>query len=828
MDLNPTLFPLSTPRVFFVLLLVIGCLMLPWAFEPQPSEAKSGVQLKPATKDLSGLQLSFVPNRGQHPAEISFVSQAVGQDIFFSRDEVIFSLKKSDPQKSDTDARETGPRRRGKRVENYKEHLVRLKLQGSSNRSTVEPEGEAVGKFNLLKGNDPDRWIRNLPTFERLRYGNVYDGVDLIFYGNQGKLQYDFVVAPRADPRKIKFRLAGSSNLLIEPDGDLKVETPAGDIELSRPFAYQIDKEGRKQEVPAEFRISGDGMIDFRLGDYDISRVLVIDPILTYSTFLGGSHEDIAYSVKVDAESNVYIAGTTRSVDFPVSASGKRPTEGNSDAFVTKIDPTGSHIIYSTVIGSNDRDEGYGLAIDGAGSAYLVGEARGVNFPQQNSLSYNSGFRKATFNVDDWQGVSGVNAGVEAVAVSGSNSMVAYAAGNGGVHKTIDGGATWRSVNRRLPSNVPLMKGVGVGGTDGNIALAGSGSTVYKTTDGGETWARLSFNFGSDSLRGIAIDKFDPSIAFVWKRQAFYRSTNGGATWNALLYPSGAETVVSHPTLPGVIYAGTTGGLLKSTDYGATWNAILGASAYSISFDHANPSIMYAGGFGVVYKSGPSDTEWAQISPTLRSTPIWAVASDPANPSHVYAAVNFEGIKRTTDGGATWNSFNGGLASGTTVRALARVGGGNTLFAGLAWNAPVGGFVLKLNGEGDDLVYSTIFSEVNVAVAVDAQGRAHVGGFTGWSEMPLVNHLRTHSGRDDGVVAIFSPDGGTLEFTTYIGGSEDDVLNGIALDPAGNIYATGETWSGDFPLVSPFQAVKKGQNDAWVTKISPKGAGFIY
>lgn len=316
------------------------------------------------------------------------------------------------------------------------------RLIGSDKQARIIGEEEKPGKINYLKGNDSRKWKRDVSTFRKIRYLNVYKNIDLLFYGNQRNIQYDFDIHPGGNPDLVRFSFPSAGSVKREPSGDLTIAAKLGKISLSRPYAYQIDESGVRQEIKSDFVISPDRTISFRLGSYDHSKELVIDPVLTYSTLLGGSLEDVGNAIKADSSGNAYVTGSTRSVEFPTSPAGRKPIVGTTDAFVTKLNPLGTDIVYSTVIGSSVDDVGYDIDVDGNGDAYVVGMG-GTNFPQQNALKYYSSLYSSQNNTNNWQGTIGINIPISAIATDPQNPLVAYAGGNGGVYKTTNAGANW-------------------------------------------------------------------------------------------------------------------------------------------------------------------------------------------------------------------------------------------------------------------------------------------------------------------------------------------------------------------------------------------------
>jgi hypothetical protein len=260
-----------------------------------------------------------------------------------------------------------------------------MALKGSRNFDALpSAEDELPGKINYLIGNDPAQWHTGVPTFSKVRYRNVYWGVDLVYYGNQRQLEYDFLVAPGADPQSIRIEFEGVSQLQVTPDGDLVATTSGGAVKLHKPVVYQ-EAEGGRKLVAGSFAVDGGRTVGFRLGTYDRRKPLVIDPVLVFSTFLGGSVGDVANAIATDASGNVYVAGGTQSLDFPVTTGALQGAPKGAStagsAFVSKLNPQGTALIYSTYLGGTGGDAANGLAVDSAGDAYVVGQTGSTDFP---------------------------------------------------------------------------------------------------------------------------------------------------------------------------------------------------------------------------------------------------------------------------------------------------------------------------------------------------------------------------------------------------------------------------------------------------------------
>jgi Beta-propeller repeat len=255
-----------------------------------------------------------------------------------------------------------------------------LTFLGAKPASRVSGVEELPGKSNYFVGSDPTKWRTNVPTFAKVKYEGIYPGVDLLYYGNQQQLEYDFVVAPGADPRRIQFKIRGAKRVRLGADGDLVLRMNENEIRLHRPVVYQ-ERDGLRQRIPGRFTLTRTDQVGFDIGKYDPERPLILDPVLSYSTYLGGSSGDFAFGVAVDSYCNAYVTGIAGQ-NFPTL----NPFQSNvlsQGIFATKLDATGSALIYSTYLGEGASPQR--IAVDSSGDAYVTGST-GDGFPMMNAL----------------------------------------------------------------------------------------------------------------------------------------------------------------------------------------------------------------------------------------------------------------------------------------------------------------------------------------------------------------------------------------------------------------------------------------------------------
>ncbi len=329
------------------------------AFEPSRTTLDSVEQAR-LVADYDRLSLRFEQNLGQLDASVQYVARGLGRTLFLMRDEAAMSLH------GEAAASET---------------LVRMKFEGRSGLPIVRGEDRAETTSRYFIGNDPRRWQPDVPNFSRVRYRNVYAGIDVVYYGNARQLEYDFIVAPEANPQDIDLAFDGVDAIDIDPAGDLVLHTAAGDLRQKNPVAYQtID--GKRRMVATHYVRRSSRNIGIALAPYDHRRTLIVDPVsVFYSTYLGGSGADKVLAIAADGAGNTWLTGLTQSIDFPVANAIEPQKHGASDVFVAKINATGTALVYSTYLGGSNIDAALGIARDAAGNAYVTGYTASPDFP---------------------------------------------------------------------------------------------------------------------------------------------------------------------------------------------------------------------------------------------------------------------------------------------------------------------------------------------------------------------------------------------------------------------------------------------------------------
>ena len=700
------------------------------------------VSREKAAEVYGGLPLGFEANSGQADPQVKYVSHAGGCNLYLTGKEAVVHLRES------TRPHEGKPHSANA---NSQSCMLRMKLVGARDATRIIALDELSGKTNYFIGNDPKKWRTNVPTFSSVKFQNVYPGVDVLYYGTRRELEYDFIVAPGASFKPIGLTFEGARRIRLDASGDLLIETPIGEIRQHKPLIYQ-QATGIKKAISGRYVVRGEREVGFEVGDYDPSRAMVIDPVFVYSTSIGGLDNDSANAVAVDAAGNAYLTGTTASLDFPTV----NPFQRNlalppvfvgvlTDAFVAKLNPSGTALVYSTYLGGVRSDGANGIAVDSEGSAYVTGYSASSDFPTTsdafqtkassfgdafiskltpagNSLAYSTRLGGPPTDT----GFSFVANNGLGIAVDGEGS--AYVTGytfsdsfpvRKAAQAKLDRGfviCCYECFYLRLPGPSPredafvtklnpsgagLVYSTYLGGTGEDegysIALDSSGS-AYVT---GRTCSR---DFTSSLYGGGASDAFvvklNPSgNQFVYSRLLGGTGNdvgNGVAVDTAgNAYITGQTDSASFPTTQGAFQQDLGGSVsYATTDGGGRWNPGTGlpnSSVNVVAIDPLNPSTLYAGLGGRstkargVFKSTDGGNTWR--SSGLAGWNIQAIAIDPKQSSTVYA-----GPHKSTDGGATWNQMNNFAAIGeltidpitpTTIYAI-----GNGIQCGDAFTPP--------------------------------------------------------------------------------------------------------------------------------------------
>src|SRR2546422_760404 len=646
---------------------------------PAPA-TRTSTEIPQATKPqvlaaYGKLPLSFEANDGQADPQVKFLSRGSGYTLFLTSTEAVLTLTKADAyakRRISGEATLSEPEKRAGTV-------LRMKLLGANPAPAVAGVGKLPGKSNYFVGNDPKKWRANVLTYAKVEYRDVYPGVNLVYYGNQRQLEHDFVVSPGADPKAITLAFEGMDGVAIDGLGDLVLRADGGGVRLRKPFVYQ-EQDGQRAVIPTRYVLKAERQVAFEVAAYDATKPLIIDPVLAYSTYLGGSGGDQGFGVAVDAVGNAYVTGFAGSSDFPTTAGAFQTAfgGGEADAFVTKLNPTGSALVYTTYLGGDGFDQGHGIAVDATGNAYVTGQTFSTNFPTTTG-TVQPGF----------SGVSSIIGDAFVTKLNATGSALVYSTYLGGgdddegfgmaVDATGNAYVTGQTLSTNFPTTADTVQPGFAGTIDAfmtKLNPTGSG-LVYSTYLGGD----------SDDLgNGIAVD----------------------ATGNA--YVTGLTFSTNFPTTPGAFQ---TTPKFASDAFVVKLNAAGTALVYSTylggdGFDQGHGIAVDAEG-NAYATGGTSSTNFPTTTGAFRTT--FGGRSD--------AFVT----KLNGDGSAlVYSTYLGGFSS-DRGNAIAVDAAGNAYGAGLTFstNFPTtpgavreafGGtsdaFVTKLNPAGTALDYSAL------------------------------------------------------------------------------------------------------------------------
>ncbi len=535
------------------------------------------------------LALSFEVNQGQTDKRVKFLSRSQGYTVFLTSTEAVLTLAKSGARKSAASYL-SGPKPED--AENI-ETVLRMQLVGANPEPQVAGLEELPGKVNYFIGNDPTKWHANISTYAKVEYKDIYPGIDLIYYGRQRELEYDFLVARGADPKTITLAFEGSEGLQVDARGDLVMHTAQGEIRLHKPVVYQEMNGGRK-EISGGYVLKDKHRVGFQVAAYDGSKSLIIDPVLSYSTYVGGSDTDEGTAVAVDSAGNAYVTGSTLSPNFPTARPLQAAKAGVVDAFVAKLDATGGTLLFSTYLGGAALDQGNAIALDGTGNTYVTGTTGSDDFPTT----------AGAFQIIFAGGINALDAFVTKLSAAGSSLVYStYLGGNlgGGLDAgygiAVDASGNAYVTGQSNSTNFPTTPGAyrptffsGAEAFVTKLTPDGSG-LVYSTYLGG-----ASFDAGN----AIAIDSFGNayvtgttrSLDFPTTAGAFQRTFGGGG------FPGGDAFVTKlNDTGSALVYSSYLGGSMSenlgdftgSIAVDSAGNAYVTGSTASVDFPTARP-----------------------------------------------------------------------------------------------------------------------------------------------------------------------------------------------------------------------------------------------
>ncbi len=689
----------------------------------------------PLSLPHQSLPLNFEWNLGQADSRYRLLAHGKGYDVYLSGQETALHIR-------DAQGRGAG--------------VVRMALANAKPAARLEPLEPRGGRVNYFRGNDPSGWITDVPTFGRVRHTSAYPGIDIEYYGEEGRLENDFVVEPGADPRAIQLEFRGADRIEVDGEGAVVLRVKNEKVVWRKPLVYQRQERGRRR-VEARYRLQADGRVGFEVGVYDRAKPLVIDPVITYATYTGRNGPDAGSRMAVDAAGNTYITGGTNGEYFPRTPGALSTTASSlkGDVVITKLNANGSDLVYSTYIGGGETDLGAGIAVDAAGNVFVAGATNSEDFPV-TSGAFQTNPRR----------------GFASPADPGNCFVVKLnAAGNRMLYGTYLGG-----------SRLDGCLAVAIDAAGNAYVTGGTESTDFPSTE--NAFQRV-FRLGSKDLDLDAfVAKLNPDGSGLVYSTFLGGSGNDGGLAIAV-DASGNAYVTGYTTS----YLGfpVTGGAFQTVHGGS------GGAAAKIPIGDAFVIKLNPAGTGLVYGT---------LLGGNRDDLAFAIAVDKQGSAYVTGSTlspNFP----TTDGAyqRTYKGAGGELdwAAGDAFVARLSPAGDRLVFSTL------------LGGSRD---------ERGAGIAIDERGNAWITGNTLSRDLPVSTDARQrayggesaadsfHTG--DAFLAQIDAAGQALLYSTYLGGAGDDWGTGVAVDSTGGIHVAGSTSSADFPVTAGAYQTKYG------------------
>lgn len=347
-----------------------------------PPGASPSAASQRVSATMMGMPLQFEANHGQVDDQIKFLSRGSGYTLFLTPTESVMVLQQRETKEQGSEQQAHDPLASAEPAP-IKQSVVRMKLEGANPSPAIDGMEQLPGIVNYFIGNDPAKWRTKIPTYAKVQYKEAYPGIDLAYYGNQGKLEYDFIVAPGADPNQIKLAFEGASDIKVAESGDLVLTTALGDVRVQKPIVYQLEKDGHKTLVAGNYMASpkAPNAVGIQLAAYDRTKPLVIDPVLIYSSFIGGTGTENATDIAVDTSGNAWVVGWGGALSLPPAGTPYDSSfNGSNDVFILKVSPAGTVLVW-TYLGGNVNDHTPAVALDGVGNVWVAGTTGGSTFP---------------------------------------------------------------------------------------------------------------------------------------------------------------------------------------------------------------------------------------------------------------------------------------------------------------------------------------------------------------------------------------------------------------------------------------------------------------
>jgi hypothetical protein len=661
------------------------------------------------------LPLSFEVNQGQADAAVDFVSSGRGHSLKLSA----AGLRWSPPRSQSGDPGSLD---------------LRMTLASANRRSAARCAEDMPGKVNYLLGDDPARWRRNVPACAKVEYDGVYPGVNVVYYGNQQQLEYDFILAPGVDPNVIALEFAGAIGLEIDGAGSLVLRTADSVVELHKPSIYQQVGDIRK-EIAGGYVFADNGQVSFRVGRHDPSRALVIDPVIAYSTLFGGMGGEAGRAIVLDKAGNAYVTGETSSTSIPGAASRHLAPAGSTDAFIAKISADGGRLDYVTYLGGHGADVGYSLAVDAGGSVYVTGDTSSRDFPLMKPL----------------QSTLGGNADVFVAKLTPDGSQLVYStyvggkAGERGQGIAVDASGSAYVAGYTHSMDFPVANALQEAFAGGN-----ADAFVFKLSPEGSTLAYSTYLGGGndrpDIATGIAVDAAGNAYVTGFTNSRDFPTVHPVQPFRG---PTDAFVSKLDPSGSALVYSTHLGG--KADDEAMAIAVDASGSAYvtghTESIDFPTTAHAFSTSCVAVAVAIP-------IGDICSGGDAFVAKLSPDGSALVYStyvnARRFE-VGRGIAVDAVGNAYVTGITGSSDLPVTNAL---QSTFGGADFDA----FLLRVNPDGSALTYASYLggsgNDQGYGVAVDAVGHAFVTGTTASRDFPTKRSSTLQGSSDAFVVKV--------------------------------------------------------------------------
>lgn len=681
------------------------------------------------------LPLSFEKNHGQFSGDVVFLSRGKGYDIFLRKTGATIALESSNA-------------------------AIKMDFVGANQNPSISGVDELDGKVNYFLGNDSSQWRKDIPTYSKVQYSEVYPGIDLVYYGNRKKLEYDFVVSGGVNPASILLNFGDATRADVNDRGELVLVSDGKELKFNKPTLYQ-EINNQRQEVTGSYVLKDSTTVGFEVGAYDTSRPLVIDPVLDYSTYIGGSSQDQAFDIAVDASGNTYIVGTTQSSNFPTNNPLDSTLGGSADIFITKINPTGTALVYSTYLGgSGSSDAGHAIAVDSSQNVYVTGDTDSINFP---------------VTAIRFQGTksSGVDSFVTKLDSMGSSLQYSTYLGAGGDDIgnsiAVDASGNAYVTGYTTSSNFPRLNAFQTtrnGSFDSYVTkLNPFGSALVYSTYLGGSGVEIGFDIAIDTSGNAYVTGETQSSDFPTSNPIQPTLSGPNDTYVTKFDSSGLALVYS------TYLGGTSGDDGRSIVLDGSGNAYVGGDTSSIDFPTVNPLQSTNAGIGDFFitkiNSSGSAYDFSTYLGGSGDERGYGIAIDSVGNVYIVGMTSSSNFPMQ-------NPIQGSSTSGGTA------------------------VVAKLDSTGSQLKYSTYLGGNNEdranGIAIDNTNNAYIVGFTSSTDFPTVNAFQPSSGGGhDAFVAKISDNQLLTSLSPaqiWVGLKNSDAV-GIKFDLKAEVYKNG-------------------------------------